>query len=366
MTTLKKFARPIAMTCCLLMLASASFQEVNGQKEQPPRTVRGSGYDYVVIEGDIQVSPEFYRRLQAAARSPQLAPVKEDSKLWPNGVVPFEFDGNVTPDNRTKMIEAMAVLEGVANVDFRRCSNDDCSGNHLHIQDSDSNNSYVGMKGTGVFDWSGSQDLNIFNWNVQFIMVHELMHSLGIGHEQSRSNRDNYIRINCDNIRDGCGSFSDFGKNFKIADYVTGYGRYDFESVMHYDQCAFSKNDICPSIKPEFPDGGVTISVLPPNDARWQHNIGQRNHLSEMDQVGLSFLYPPSDWRFLNVAYDGERGSSNGTFLRPYTNFASGMIGTPEGGTLWLLRTQTIPAVGTYGRRITVRVAPGVEAMLGQ
>ena len=153
--------------------------------------------------------------------------------------------------------------------DFRHCGNDDCGGNHLHIQNSDSNNSYVGMKGAGVFDWSGLQDLNIHDWDRQFKIVHELMHSLGIGHEQSRSNRDNYIKINCDNIRDGCGRFSDFGVNFRI---------------------------------------------------------------------------------------DGDR---------PYTNFAEAVSKTPAGGTLWLLRTQTIPAAGTYNKRITIKVAPGVEVTLG-
>jgi Astacin (Peptidase family M12A) len=359
MTNLKKIIKPAALVGCLLLLASGSFQSVNGQKGQAPDTRRGSGYDYVLIEGDIQVSPEFYQRLRAAERSPQLAPVKQDTKLWPNGVVPFEFDGNVSAENRTKMTDAMAVLEGVANVDFRHCANNDCSGNHLHIQNSDKNNSFVGMKGKGVFDWSGAQDINIFNWNDQFKIVHELMHSLGFGHEQSRSNRDNYVRINCGNIQDGC------DENFKIMNDTTGYGRYDFDSVMHYGQCGFSRNASCPSTSAEFPDGGITITVLEPNHAQWQSNIGQRDHLSEMDRVGVSFLYPPSGWRFFNIAYDGERGSSNGTFLRPYTNLADAVAKTPVGGTLWLLRTQTIPAVGAYGKQITIKAAPGVEATLG-
>src|SRR5262245_6882457 len=364
MTNLKKFVKPVAIACCLLILTSSSFQSVNGQKRQTPDKRRGGGYEYVIIEGDIQVSPDFYQRLQAAARSPQAAPVRHDTRLWPNGVVPFEFDSNVSAANRTNMLDAMAVLEGVANVDFRHCSNDDCSGNHAHIQDSDANNSYVGMKGTGIFDWSGQQDINIVIWNSKFTMVHELLHCLGIFHEQSRSNRDNYVRINCDNIEDGCGILSDFGHNFKIEGDATGYGRYDFDSVMHYGQCFFSKNNNCPAISADFPDGGVTITVLPPNDANWQNNIGQRNHLSTLDRASVSFLYPLPDWRFLNVSYDGDRGSPIGSFLRPYTSFAEAVTKTPEGGTLWLLRTQTIPAVGTYGKRITVKAAPDVEAIL--
>ncbi len=362
---LKKFVKPAAIALCLLITTFISIRVVNGQKGQRPDKRKGGGNDYVIIEGDIQVSRDFYQRLQEAQRSPNAAPIRYEGKLWPNGVVPFEFDSNVSADNRTRMIDAMAVLEAVANVDFRQCGNNDCDGNYVHIQDSDSNNSHVGMKGTGIFDWSGGQDINIFNWNVKFIMVHELLHCLGFFHEQSRSNRDNYIKVNCDNVEDGCGVFSSNRVNFKIEDDSTGYGSYDFDSVMHYGQCSFSKNDVCPTPTAEFPNGGVTITVLPPNDVMWQNNIGQRNHLSALDRASVSFLYPHSDWRFLNVDYDGARGSSIGSFLRPYTSFAEAVSKTPERGTLWLLRTQTIPAVGTYDKRITIKTAPGVEATLG-
>src|SRR5262245_1575685 len=112
MTYLKKFVKPLAIACFLLILAFSSFQAVNGQKGQLPNKRRGGGYDYVIIEGDIQVSPDFYQRLQAAARSPQAAPVRHDTRLWPGGLVPFEFDSNVSGENQTKMLNAMAILEG--------------------------------------------------------------------------------------------------------------------------------------------------------------------------------------------------------------------------------------------------------------
>jgi hypothetical protein len=74
---------------------------------------------------------------------------------------------------------------------------------------------------------------------------------------------------------------------------------------------------------------------------------------------------PISNRRFLDASYNGWNGSSNGSFSRPYTNFAEAMSKTPVGGTLWLLRTQTIPAVGIYNKRITIKAAPGVAAILG-
>jgi hypothetical protein len=74
---------------------------------------------------------------------------------------------------------------------------------------------------------------------------------------------------------------------------------------------------------------------------------------------------PVSSRRFLDTSYSGGKGPSDGSFYRPYTSFAEAVSKTPAGGTLWLLRTQTIPAVGTYNKRITIKAAPGVNATLG-
>ena len=74
---------------------------------------------------------------------------------------------------------------------------------------------------------------------------------------------------------------------------------------------------------------------------------------------------PISSRRFLDTSYNGWNGTSDGSFSRPYTNFAEAVSKTPVGGTLWLLRTQTIPAVGTYNKLITIKSAPGVKAILG-
>lgn len=330
-----------------------------------PDKRKGDTEDYVVVEGDILVSRSFYQELQTAANSPNAAPVRFDYRLWPNGIVPYEFDSNVTSDNRIKMVEAMAVLEAVANVHFFHCSNNNCGPfPQVHIQNSDGNNSsFIGMLVSSLIGPPrGSQVINITSWNSKFVIVHELLHCLGFFHEQSRSNRDNYIKVHCENVQDGCGFFSDFGHDFEIEGSATGYGSYDFDSVMHYDQCSFSKD--CPHGS-TCACTNFTITVLPPNDIVWQNKIGQRNHLSVLDQASVSFLYPPSDWRFVDTIYGGARGSSNGTFLRPYTSFAEAVSNTPEGGTIWLLRTETIPAVGTWGKRITVKAAPGVEAILG-
>lgn len=74
---------------------------------------------------------------------------------------------------------------------------------------------------------------------------HELQHTLGFDHEQSRHDRDSYVEILRDNVEPGMeANFQKFeeGTSFDVP--------YDYGSVMHYSLFAFSKNDSLPTIKP--------------------------------------------------------------------------------------------------------------------
>ena len=62
-------------------------------------------------------------------------------------------------------------------------------------------------------------------------MVHELLHSLGMLHEQSRPDRDDYVTINFGNIKNELHSqFKKYGWN-QVELKQVGY---DLGSVMHY------------------------------------------------------------------------------------------------------------------------------------
>ena len=208
----------------------------------------------------------------------------------------------------------MQVLESAANVDFRECPGNSCEGNlgfnFVTVRDStndttagsgnacvgaSANNSPVGRQG-------GVQIINIVSWTgaaSQFIIVHELMHTLGIFHEQSRPDRDTYVDVAslCANVTGGCASATYLG-NFPIDNNATAYGYYDFDSVMQYGQCSFSRNTNCPATSTAFPDGGVTIRVkapfntqTSPDGVQWPAAIGQRRRLSALDRLTVSFLY---------------------------------------------------------------------------
>ena len=96
-----------------------------------------------------------------------------------------------------------------------------------------------------------------------------LIFSLGYKHEQARSDRDDYVTINWDNIKDG--KASQFTKCTVCHLQNTTY---DYGSVMHYPDWAFAKDYSIPTI--------VTKNG---------EHIGQRNGFSETDIIRLNTLY---------------------------------------------------------------------------
>ncbi len=298
----------VSTVCALVLSTTASLAG--------PRQVSEC---YSVIDGDILV----------LADSNVAATYSTENEYWPGGVVYFEFDDNVSDTRCTAMREAMDEWMAVAGVVFVPRYDE---SNFVHIYHSDVNASYVGVEG-------GRQDVYIVSWDSRFIMAHELCHALGFWHEQSRTDRNDFIRINTENIQTGV------GHNFDLEDESGTVGPYDFDSLMHYGECDFSTNPWCPL------GGGQTITVLPPNE-EWQGRIGQRDHFSDRDIEGMRFIYGQGDVVFVDHAYSG--GDSEGTLTRPFTDFPDAAAQAPGGSTAWI-RGGVYSSVGLYDRAIRVQ-----------
>ncbi|NWI86641.1 MEP1A protein, partial [Pitta sordida] len=106
------------------------------------------------------------------------------------------------------------------------------------------------------------------------IVEHEILHALGFYHEQSRTDRDDYVKIWWDEIIPGK------EHNFVKYDdsYITDLNTpYDYESLMHYEPFSFNKNESVPTITAKIP---VFDNV-----------IGQRLDLSAIDLERLNRMY---------------------------------------------------------------------------
>ncbi|GFY55849.1 zinc metalloproteinase nas-4 [Trichonephila inaurata madagascariensis] len=105
------------------------------------------------------------------------------------------------------------------------------------------------------------------------VMMHELMHTLGFVHEQNRPDRDDYITVLWENVKEGREG------NFVKLDWYAIQNldeAYDYSSILHYSRFAFSKDK-------------TTKPTLEPKNKRAR--IGQRKKLSEGDIRKINKLY---------------------------------------------------------------------------
>lgn len=225
---------------------------------------------------------------------------------WINNTIPFQFDANVSNDQKIAMISAMDNVAENCKIKFVWRSDET---DYIHILDSDRNSSFVGRIG-------GQQEINIFNWNFEFIMVHELYHAIGIWHEQSAPNRDSFVNILTQNIQ------PDALHNFDLRPDANNTA-YDYDSVMHYRRNAFTSN------------GQDTIMTI---DPQFQSVIGQRDHISVLDISTIRIMHEdpvPTEWLMHLVFYPEPNGDFDNNWNSPLDaiNFApsgSRVVNTAE------------------------------------
>lgn len=99
-------------------------------------------------------------------------------------------------------------------------------------------------------------------------IVHEVLHTLGFSHEHSRSDRDSYVKILTENIKE------EKLDDFKAREISTLGLPYDITSIMHYGSMYFSKN------------GKPTIVAK-----MYNVQMGQRTYLTKYDVERVQRLY---------------------------------------------------------------------------
>lgn len=106
-----------------------------------------------------------------------------------------------------------------------------------------------------------------------YTIVHEFIHALGFFHQQSATERDEYVKIVWNKIEEGTEfNFDAYGTNI-----ISNFGvEYDYGSVMHYGKTAFSI------------DG--TDTIIPLKDLKGE-TMGQRLKLSKNDIERINKMY---------------------------------------------------------------------------
>lgn len=194
----------------------------------------------------------------------------DEEYRWKNAIIPFYIEESHFTDNGIKTIlSAMKEFHKKSCIRFKPYQSDDpnwviVTGNETGCW------SAVGMKG------EGGQQLNVNSPKCvrKGVVIHELLHAAGFWHQQSSSDRDEFVKIIWENILDG------HERNFyKYEDTEeTNFGvSYDYNSIMHYSRYAFSK------------DGSDTIEPL-----QNATGLGQRDGFSKKDLIKLNKMYEAS------------------------------------------------------------------------
>nr|XP_051708002.1 meprin A subunit beta isoform X3 [Oryctolagus cuniculus] len=183
---------------------------------------------------------------------------------WPH-TIPYVLEDSLDINAKGVILNAFERYRLKTCIDFKPWSGE---ANYISV-----------IKGSGCWSYVGNrhvgrQELSIgANCDRIATVQHEFLHALGFWHEQSRSDRDDYVSIIWDRILSGR------EHNFNIYDDEVSDSLnvpYDYTSVMHYSKTAF-QNGTEPTIVTRISD--------------FEDVIGQRMDFSDYDLLKLNRLY---------------------------------------------------------------------------
>jgi len=218
---------------------------------------------FAVVEGDIILGPA--DELEERTESTRKIPVERETSVisgavfrWTNATIPYVIDPALP--NAGRVFNAIRHWEERTFVRFVERSE---QANYVTIRPAAGGcNSNLGMRG-------GQQFINLGAECATGSVVHELGHTVGLYHTQSRIDRDRYLRVEYQNIDRR--EWSQYNQHIVDGDDL---GPYDYASIMQYSSFGFANSNL------------PAMTTVPPGIP-----IGQRSELSPGDVQGVYQAY---------------------------------------------------------------------------
>ena len=190
-----------------------------------------------------------------------LGAVRTGRRKWPDNTIYYQFDAGYPESRKTTIRRALRDYEALTNVVAVEGTG---SGNYALIRDGSGCSSQVGMI-------RGAQRMSLAAGCMsKGTILHEFMHALGFSHEHTAPDRDNFVTVYLENVQSGREhNFNKITRGLEVSN------SYDYASVMHYSEYAFS----------------ISRSTLKTIDCRG-NTCGQRGGFSAKDRDDINRLYP--------------------------------------------------------------------------
>lgn len=222
-----------------------------------------------VFQGDIRISKNSLSEFRGAVRT--------DSR-WNDNTVHYLLSNFSSSSEAAKLLVYKAIkdIENRTYLDFIPKVKDDGVTSYLKISYTEENlgyaySDYIGRKPIGVNNIVIPKSMLVNSYGVG-VTIHEICHALGMYHEQSRADRDEYINVDFSNAKDPAQfkTYKERNENGK------DIGPFDFNSIMLYGSFSGSKNPMRP--------------VMTKKDG--SYFFPQEDSLSQQDVQSLIHLYP--------------------------------------------------------------------------